>query len=60
MIKISDITIHATRNGVLLTVDTERRSYEYNYKDIPTAVRKIKHITLEIQSEEEIENASSN
>ena len=54
---ITDIRIHSTRNGVTLTVDTPSDAYEYVYKDIPTALRKTKHVIAEVEKlEEDIRN----
>lgn len=49
---ITDIRIHSARNGVTLTVDTPIDTYEFVYKDIATAIRKTKHVMVEIEKEE--------
>jgi hypothetical protein len=52
MNNITDIRIHIALNGVVLTIDTHSAAYEYVYKDIPTALRKVKQNIASINAQE--------
>lgn len=55
----TEIIIKSAKNGIIVTVDTLASSYDYVYKDLNTATRKIKHLLVEIENEESTQVAQN-